>query len=78
MLICHCHAVSDRTIQSAILSGAGTVGQVGKATLAGTCCGGCVPAIREIVEAIRPLPVVRARGGEPRVPLVEVRPLAAE
>lgn len=61
MLICHCHAVSDRKIRTAILGGAATVGQVGRQTQAGTCCGGCVPAIRELVEAVRPLPVVGDR-----------------
>ncbi|HSC88636.1 MAG TPA: (2Fe-2S)-binding protein [Polyangiaceae bacterium] len=59
MLICHCRAVHDRKIREQVLGGAQTVGQVGRATGAGTCCGGCVPAIREIVESVgRPLPVV--------------------
>lgn len=59
MLICHCRAVNDRLIKEHVRSGAQTVGHVGRATGAGTCCGGCVPAIRELLESTtRPLPVL--------------------
>lgn len=61
MLICHCHAVNDRRIRDQARSGAQTVGHIGRATKAGTCCGGCVPAIREILESSRELPVVSSR-----------------
>lgn len=66
MLICHCRAVNDHRIRAHALSGAQTVGQVGRATGAGTCCGGCVPAIREILESTRTLPVL-SRDGHIRV-----------
>lgn len=59
MLICHCRAINDRKIRQAALDGAVTVAQVRRATGgAGGCCGGCVPAIAEILEKTRPLPVI--------------------
>ncbi len=59
MLICHCRRVHDRDIRQAALVGAATVAQVGRRTGgAGACCGGCVPAIAEILEKTRELPVV--------------------
>jgi len=62
MLICHCQVISNQAIQQAVDAGARTVGQVGRANGAGTCCGGCVPAIAELIEnrmTSRPLPVMR-------------------
>lgn len=67
MLICHCRVVSDRNIKAAVSAGARTVGQVGRACRAGTCCGGCVPAIAEIIEThseTRALPLVAAVAAE--------------
>lgn len=52
MLICHCERVNDRRIRQVVENGARTVGQVGKSCGAGTCCGGCVKAIAEIVEEV--------------------------
>lgn len=63
MLICHCKRVNDHQIRQATSNGARTVGQVGRLLGAGTCCGGCVPAVAEIVEDERgrqqfhPLPI---------------------
>lgn len=62
MLICHCKAVNDRRILEQARAGSQTVGQIGRATGAGTCCGGCVPAIRQILERTRSLPVLGASG----------------
>ena len=62
MLICHCKAVNDRRILEQARLGSQTVGQIGRATGAGTCCGGCVPAIRQILERTRSLPVLSASG----------------
>ncbi len=55
MLICHCRRVTDHQIREATQLGAKTVGQVGRFCGAGTCCGGCAPAVLEIVEAERSL-----------------------
>lgn len=47
MLLCHCHRISDRTVESLVDAGARKVGQVVRATRAGTDCGGCIPALRQ-------------------------------
>lgn len=52
MLICHCHRVSDQKIEAHVRAGAETVGQIGKSCKAGTECGGCVPAIRQILTEV--------------------------
>lgn len=53
MLLCHCKSLTDRQIRQAVHSGAQTVGQVGRQCGAGTCCGGCVQAVVEILEEER-------------------------
>ncbi len=76
MLICHCERVNDRRIREVVEAGAKTVGQVGRACRAGTCCGGCARAIAEIVEEADSRATVhrlKTDGGAPR-PL----PVAAE
>ena len=49
MLVCHCKQVSDRQIRDAVRAGARTRGDVARACAAGTRCGGCGPAVEEIV-----------------------------
>ena len=70
MLVCHCNGVSDRTVRRMIRNGARTASQVGEACGAGTCCGGCVQTIDEIIhaessasehEVIQPVPLPLAR-----------------
>ena len=51
MIICQCNGVSDRTIRKAVRNGANTRNEVVRACTAGECCGGCTPAIDEIIEA---------------------------
>jgi bacterioferritin-associated ferredoxin len=53
MIICQCNGVSDRTIRKAVRSGAGNRNDVVRACAAGEACGGCAPAIDEIIEAER-------------------------
>jgi assimilatory nitrate reductase catalytic subunit len=53
MIVCHCHAVSDRVIRRHVREGAGSCALVTRACAAGGRCGGCRPAIREIIEAER-------------------------
>ena len=50
MIVCHCKAVSDRAIRAAVREGARSFGQVARACDAGRRCGGCHPAIREVIE----------------------------
>ena len=52
MLICHCHAVSDGTIRESIRDGARSTDEVGAMCKAGTCCGGCRPAIEGLLRQV--------------------------
>ena len=49
MIVCHCQRVTERTIKAAVLMGAETEEAVAEACGAGACCGGCVPAVSEII-----------------------------
>lgn len=49
MLVCHCQAISERKIRKAVRKGASTTAQVRRLCGAGSCCGGCIPAVREII-----------------------------
>jgi bacterioferritin-associated ferredoxin len=49
MIVCHCNGVSERAIRDVVRSGACSVRQVARACHAGRVCGGCHPAIREII-----------------------------
>jgi len=51
MIVCHCRAVTDRAIRKAVRGGARTRGEVAKTCAANLCCGGCGPAIDEIIAA---------------------------
>ena len=51
MIICQCNGVTDRAIRKAVRDGASTRNQIVRACTAGDCCGGCGPAIDEIIEA---------------------------
>ncbi len=51
MIICQCNGVSDRTIRKVIRGGASNRNEVVRACMAGRACGGCVPAIDQIIEA---------------------------
>lgn len=50
MLVCHCKRISDRQVADVIDAGATRVGQVVRATKAGTDCGGCLVALRQVCE----------------------------
>ena len=50
MIICQCNGVSDRAIRKAVRDGASNRNDVVRACMAGTACGGCMPAIDEIIE----------------------------
>ncbi|HYI60781.1 MAG TPA: (2Fe-2S)-binding protein [Acidimicrobiales bacterium] len=57
MLVCHCRAVNHRQIEAAALCGASCVRDIVSACGAGGVCGGCRPAIEEILSEIpTPLP----------------------
>lgn len=49
MIVCHCRAVNHHQIEAAALCGAGSVRAIVSACGAGGVCGGCRPAIEEIL-----------------------------
>lgn len=51
MIVCHCTGVRDQDIRSAAERGVRTPGEVGQQCGAGACCGGCLPLIRELLNA---------------------------
>jgi bacterioferritin-associated ferredoxin len=55
MLVCHCRAVTDSTIRTAIECGAHNVENVGQMCGAGTNCGGCVSEIERLCATMRSL-----------------------
>ena len=48
MLICHCHRVRDCQVEQVLTAGGQGVRSVVRATRAGTGCGGCLPALRDL------------------------------
>lgn len=51
MILCHCRVVSDDEVRDAIACGASDVCEVARACGAGTGCGGCLPAVRDLLAA---------------------------
>jgi len=49
-IVCHCEVVRDRTIVKAIHRGALTLADVQAACGAGTSCGGCAPAVMDLLD----------------------------
>lgn len=50
MIVCHCHAVNDRAIRNAVRGGACSYRQVALACQAGRRCGGCRPAVLQVMD----------------------------
>jgi len=51
MIVCHCRGLSDRTIREVIQRGAHSPREVAIACHAGRSCGGCIPAVRELIKS---------------------------
>ena len=49
VIICSCRAVNDRTIRAAIEDGARTLDEIAERCRAGSRCGGCRPAVQEVL-----------------------------
>lgn len=49
MIICHCKAVSDRSIRKAVRDGAMSLEDVGRACGAGSSCGACQDAVTALI-----------------------------
>jgi bacterioferritin-associated ferredoxin len=50
VIICSCRAVTDRTVDAAIASGAGTVDDIAARCSAGGQCGGCWPTLQRLLD----------------------------
>jgi bacterioferritin-associated ferredoxin len=50
VIVCHCKAVTDRVIRKAVRNGARTRNEVVSICAVNMDCGGCTPAIDEIIE----------------------------
>ncbi len=51
MIVCHCAAVSDRTITDLVREGVSTLKDIARRTGAGRCCRPCRDEIQSIVSA---------------------------
>jgi bacterioferritin-associated ferredoxin len=51
LYVCHCNAVTDRTVDAAIASGATTVPEITERCTAGGGCGGCHRLLETLLEA---------------------------
>ena len=49
MYVCSCRAVTDRTVDAAIASGADTVEEIARRCGAGARCGGCWPELERLL-----------------------------
>ncbi|HEY6531829.1 MAG TPA: (2Fe-2S)-binding protein [Acidimicrobiales bacterium] len=49
MIVCHCRVVNHREIGDAVAAGARTVTEVSAVCGAGTACGGCMPAVADML-----------------------------
>jgi bacterioferritin-associated ferredoxin len=60
MYVCQCRAVTDRAVRAAIDRGARTIEDLARCSSAGSRCGGCWPALAELLEAENPRALVSA------------------
>jgi len=51
MFVCSCRAVTDRTVDAAIASGASSIEEIATRCGAGGRCGGCWPELERLLEA---------------------------
>ncbi len=54
MIVCHCRAVSDRAVRSAVDRGACDLEDVAASCGAGARCGGCHPALMRLLASVEP------------------------
>jgi bacterioferritin-associated ferredoxin len=51
MYVCHCKAVTDRTVDAVIVSGAKSVAEITARCAAGGECGGCHRLLQRLLDA---------------------------
>ena len=73
MRVCHCHNITDRDIRAAVRSAAAGGSESSCALLAGISCGGCMPLVEEITDAVLAECASAAVGRPPGPFLVLVR-----
>jgi bacterioferritin-associated ferredoxin len=56
MIVCHCMRLTDRELREAVRAGCHTREKLAEELGAGGCCGGCGPALDEIVTEETPGP----------------------
>ena len=54
MIICHCKKLSDRQLREHVRAGVRSTRELARVCGAGACCGGCRPALDEILSEERP------------------------
>jgi bacterioferritin-associated ferredoxin len=54
MYVCHCKAITDRTIDAVVASGARSVAEVTARCHAGSGCGGCHRRLQALIDASAP------------------------
>ena len=50
MIVCSCRLISDREVRSAVQGGATSLNDLADRLGAGTGCGGCLPALEDVLE----------------------------
>lgn len=51
MFVCSCLAVTDRTVDAAVMAGTTTIAEVADRCGAGSRCGGCWPELQRLIDA---------------------------
>jgi bacterioferritin-associated ferredoxin len=69
VIVCHCHAVSDREIRRAAREGAATVRDVARDCHAASGCGGCSMSVREILDEVHGRAHARDAAPQPELAL---------
>ena len=77
MIVCHCHAISDRVVRNCVQEGCASLEAIAAATGAGTCCGGCRDALVEIVDEELGVSAGAPRRAEPALVQLSRRARAA-
>jgi len=52
LIVCSCHAVSDREIRRLARAGAASTRAIAEACGAGSCCGGCRMSVAAILDEV--------------------------
>jgi bacterioferritin-associated ferredoxin len=61
VVICHCRVVTDEAIRAVIEAGAKDLAEVARRCQAGSGCGGCCPALRQLLAEYGLVPNNQAR-----------------